>query len=185
VTLTVARVLLPGMGFPLPHVHLDFDEGFRVVEGVADTWIGRRRIRLGLDDEFLVTRHDTHVNPLNRSARPLVIQQTFTPGTRAAERWVEALGESLRDDRDVRGDLAPLAAMSVAAGRDPQTFVPRLPQSLQRRVLFPVARSIDRWREDRRDLRAEENDAAKASQYGYWAEDDSKTSAAEDAAPVG
>jgi mannose-6-phosphate isomerase-like protein (cupin superfamily) len=175
----IERVLLPGMGFFLPHVHLDFDEGFRVVEGVADAWIGRRRIRLGRGDEFLVTRHDTHVNPLNRSARPLVICQRFSPGTRGARRWIEAFGACLNDDRDVRGDLAPLAAMSITAGREPQTFAPGVPQSLQRHVIFPLARSIEHWRKDRRSLKEEEREAARAAQYGYWAEDSARRRSAD------
>ena len=34
-TLQIRRVMRPGMGFPIPHVHLDMDEKFTIEAGVG------------------------------------------------------------------------------------------------------------------------------------------------------
>jgi mannose-6-phosphate isomerase-like protein (cupin superfamily) len=169
--LTIERLLRPGMGFVVPHVHAEFDETFEVVDGVADAWIGRRRIRLGQGETFRIPRGDVHVNPCNRSQRDLRFRQTYDPATRGAEHYVKALGRYLADGRDVRGDLSPLAAIALETGYDPETFAPALPRSLQKRVVFPAVRSLERWREDRRLIAERTRAAAAASEYGFWAED--------------
>jgi hypothetical protein len=52
----------------------------------------------------------------------------------------------IEDGRDVCGDLPPLTAMAVFAATDSGTFASGVPQSLQRRVVFPLAVPIARWR---------------------------------------
>jgi hypothetical protein len=139
------------MGFPLPHVHLDMDETFKIELGVADARVGGRSIRLGVGDEFRVPRYDVHVNPRNRSRADVVMLQRFDSATtHVAQRYVETLASYIEEGRDVRGDLPPLVALAVFSGRDQQTFAPWLPRGLQRKVLFPLAKSIDEWREERR-----------------------------------
>jgi mannose-6-phosphate isomerase-like protein (cupin superfamily) len=169
--LTIERLLRPGMGFVVPHVHAEFDETFEVVDGVADAWIGRRRIRLGRGETFRIPRGDVHVNPCNRSQRDLRFRQTYEPATRATVHYVRTVARYLDEGRDVRGDLSPLAAIAMKTGYDPETFAPALPRSLQRRVVFPAARSLERWREDRRLMAERTRAAAAASEYGFWAED--------------
>jgi mannose-6-phosphate isomerase-like protein (cupin superfamily) len=169
--LVVGRLLRPGMGFVLPHVHLDFDETFTIEDGVADAWVEGKRLRLGPQDVLVIRRGEVHMNPRNRSGRDLVFSQQFTPPTRDAVRYVEALADVLEDGRDVRGDLPPLTAMALMPSRKPQTFAPLVPQAVQRRAVFPVARRLQCWREERRLLAEEERRAVRASQYGYWPED--------------
>ena len=60
------------------------------------------------------------------------------------------------DGRDVRGDLPPVVALAVFAGRNQQIYGPLLPRGFQRRVLFPLARSFEEWREERRLRESEE-----------------------------
>ena len=144
--LEVRRVLRPGMGFPVPHVHLDLEETFRVQRGIADATIGRRRLRLGPEDELVVARDTPHMNPCNRSREDLVLVQTFSPGTESACRFVETLGALLRAGRDFRGDLPPEAAMALFGATDAQTYARALPRTLQRRVVFPLAAPVARWR---------------------------------------
>ena len=80
-----------------------------------------------------------HMNPCNRSTADLVLLHTFeSPFIGAAERYVETLACYVAEGRDVRGDLPPLVAMAVFAGRDQQTFGPWLSRGLQ-------APSCSRW----------------------------------------
>jgi mannose-6-phosphate isomerase-like protein (cupin superfamily) len=144
--LAVRRVLRPGMGFPVPHVHLDTEETFRVEAGIADATVGRRRLRLGPEDELVVARDTPHTNPCNRSREDVVLVQTFSPGTESACAFVEALGELLELGRDFRGDLPPEAAMALFGATDAQTFARLLPRGLQRHVVFPLAAPVARWR---------------------------------------
>ena len=144
--LEVRRVLRPGMGFPVPHVHLDLEESFRVERGIADATVGRRRLRLGRDDVLVVARNTPHMNPCNRSREDVVLVQTFSPGTESACRFVETLGDLLARGRDFRGDLPPDAAMALFGATDAQTFARALPRALQRRVVFPLAAPVARWR---------------------------------------
>jgi hypothetical protein len=55
----------------------------------------------------------------------------------------------------------------VFAGRDQQTFGPWLPRGLQRKVLFPLAKSFEHWRDERRRDRAEELAASGQTDRAY------------------
>jgi mannose-6-phosphate isomerase-like protein (cupin superfamily) len=144
--LTVRRVLQPGMGFRVVHVHLDFVESFKVVMGIADARVGGRVLRLAAGDQLVVPSHTPHMNPCNRSRGVLIIDQTFEPATEGARTYVETLIQYIDEGRDVCGDLPPLTAMAVFGSTDSGTFASGIPQSLQRRVVFPLARPIARWR---------------------------------------
>ena len=168
--LEIRRVLRPGMGFPVPHVHLDFVERWTVDRGVADAWVGHRRLRLAASDAFVVPPRTTHVNPCNRSMGDLILRQAFEPATEGVNRYVDTLAEHLREERDYRGELPLATALALLDTRDPQTYAPRVPHVLQRRIVFPLARSVRQWREERRFLRDEEKKAAEAGP-GYWADE--------------
>lgn len=147
----IRRLLRPRMGFPLPHVHIDTDEIFHVEVGVADARVGHRSLRLGPGEEFRVSRYDVHVNPMNRSTTDLVLLQAFESArTDVAQRYVRTLMRFIKEGRDVRGDLPPLVALAVFAGRHQQTYAPWISRKLQRRVIFPLAKSYEEWREERR-----------------------------------
>jgi mannose-6-phosphate isomerase-like protein (cupin superfamily) len=147
--LTVRRVLEPGMGFRVMHVHLDFVEIFRVLDGIADARVDTRTLRMTRDDEPLVISIDTpHMNPCNRSRKTLVIEQTFEPATEGARTYVRTLQTYIAQGRDVRGDLPPLVAMALFAATDSGTYASGVPRSLQRRVVFPLARPVARWRKE-------------------------------------
>lgn len=155
--LQIRRVMRPGMGFPIPHVHLDLDETFTVEVGVADARVGHRAIRLGEKEEFCVPRYDMHVNPCNRSTSDLVLLHTFESSFMdAAERYVGTLASYISEGRDVRGDLPPVVAMAAFAGRDQQTFGPWLPRAMQRTVVFPLAKTLEERRQQSRLARQQE-----------------------------
>jgi hypothetical protein len=144
----VRRLYRPGMGFRIPHMHILLDERFRVEYGVADFWIGNRPGRLSEKEEFQVPRYEVHVGPLNRSMSDLVFTQTLeATRTEHIKRYVETLGRFLEEERDVRGDLPPMVAAAVFAGKDLQTYLPGVPQGFQRNVLFPLARTVEQRRE--------------------------------------
>jgi mannose-6-phosphate isomerase-like protein (cupin superfamily) len=165
--LEIRRVLRPGMGFRAPHLHLDFAERYTVESGVADAWVGHRRIRLAQGDEFVIPQRTTHVNPCNRGMRDLILRVAYEPATDAVVRYLETLAELLEGERDRRGDLPVATALALLDTRDPQTSVPRVPHALQRRVVFPAARSVRQWREERR-LRREEDEKLGETGPGYW-----------------
>jgi len=158
------RVYAPGMGFRVPHVHVMLDETFRVEYGVADFWIGRRPGRLAEGQEFRVPRYEVHLGPLNRSTSDLVFTHTLE-ATRTAHirRYAETLARFIKEERDVHGDLPPMVAAAIFAGKDQQTVLPVLPQGFQRTVLFPLARTIERRRDEYQRQREERAKAAPAT----------------------
>jgi hypothetical protein len=164
----IRRVLRPGMGFRIPHLHLLIDETFYVEYGVADFRIGHRTGRLGQGQEFQVPRYEVHLNPINRSTSDLVFLQTLEAArTDALKRYVLTLTQFIAEGRDVQGDLPPAVAAAVFAGKDQQTFLPWLSKGVQRSLVFPLARTIETRRAKRLRLR----EAAKAARDdGSWDE---------------
>jgi mannose-6-phosphate isomerase-like protein (cupin superfamily) len=143
------RVYAPGMGFRVPHVHLLIDETFRVEYGVADFWIGHRPGRLAEGQEFRVPRYEVHLGPLNRSRSDLMFTHTLEAvRTTHIRRYAETLARYVQEGRDVHGDLPPMVAAAIFAGKDQQTVLPVLPQGFQRNVLFPLARTLESRRQE-------------------------------------
>jgi mannose-6-phosphate isomerase-like protein (cupin superfamily) len=165
----IRRVLRPGMGFRIPHVHLLMDETFYVEYGVADFRIGHRTGRLGQGEQFRVPRYEVHVNPVNRSTTDLVLLQTLEAArTDALKRYVLTLTEFIAEGRDVNGDLPPAVAAAVFAGKDQQTFLPWLSKGLQRSVMFPLARTIETRRAERLRLRAARKSGGDDASWDEW-----------------
>jgi mannose-6-phosphate isomerase-like protein (cupin superfamily) len=144
--LEVRRLLRPGMGLAIPHVHLDYAETWCVEDGIADAVVGDRRLRWSPGDEVHIAPRTAHANPHNRSRADLVVRQRFEPATEGALSYVETLGRLMEAGRDLRGDLPPDAAMAVFDATGAGTYVARVPRLLQQRVAFPLARPIARWR---------------------------------------
>lgn len=165
----IRRVLRPGMGCRLPHLHLLMDETFHVEYGVADFRIGHRSGRLAQGQHFRVPRFEVHVGPLNRSTSDLVVLQTLEAArTGPLTRYVATLASFIQEGRDVHGDLPPLVAAAVFAGKDQQTFLPGLSMGLQSKVMFPAARTIEAWREARRRTRANAQAARVDDEWDDW-----------------
>jgi mannose-6-phosphate isomerase-like protein (cupin superfamily) len=165
----IRRVLRPGMGFRIPHVHLFMDETYHVEYGVADFRIGPRSGRLSQSQSFRVPRFEVHLGPLNRSTGDLVFLHTFEAArTGPIKRYVETLARFLEEGRDLHGDLPPLVAAAVFAGKDQQTFLPGLSLGLQQKVVFPMARSIEEWRTERRRARSEAKELRAGNSWDDW-----------------
>ncbi|MFZ0376566.1 MAG: hypothetical protein WCD11_03110 [Solirubrobacteraceae bacterium] len=164
----VRRLYRPGMGFRIPHMHILLDETFGVEYGVADFLIGNRPGRLSQKEQFRVPRYEVHVGPLNRSTSDLVFTQTLeATRTEHLKRYVEILARFIEEERDVRGDLPPMVAAAVFAGKDLQTYLPWLPQGFQRNVLFPLARTVEQRREALQ-RRREEKSATADEPWDDW-----------------
>jgi mannose-6-phosphate isomerase-like protein (cupin superfamily) len=164
----VLRLHRPGMGFRVPHIHLAVDESFEVKYGIGDFWVGHRTFRVGPGEEFRIPRYEIHVGPRNRSTTDLVFLQTLSAArTDAAQRYVETLAQFIEEGREVHGDLPPIVAAAVFAGSDQQTYAPWVPRPLQHRVLFPLARSFEEWRDDRR----RQGSVAVTHDYSFWTEE--------------
>ncbi|HTX12148.1 MAG TPA: hypothetical protein VME22_26265, partial [Solirubrobacteraceae bacterium] len=78
-------------------------------------------------------------------------------------RYAETLARFIKEERDVHGDLPPMVAAAIFAGKDQQTVLPVLPQGFQRTVLFPLARTIERRRDEYQRQREERAKAAPAT----------------------
>ncbi len=165
----IRRLLRPGMGLRVPHLHLFIDETFYVEYGIADFRIGHRGGRLGPKQQLRVPSFEVHVNPINRSTSDVVLLQTLEAArTDALQRYVITLTEYIKEGRDVHGDLPPAVAAAVFAGRDQQTFLPWLSRGLQRSLVFPMARRVEMRRAERRRLREAHGSAEADSPWDEW-----------------
>src|SRR5919204_6359655 len=130
-TLEVKRVIQPGTGRTLPHVHFDYVERFAVEQGCAEAKLDGRTVELGPGDEFEVPLESSHVNPYNRGAEPLVMRHAFEPVSDFALGYVETLGHLMREGRtDKQGEVPVPAAFAIADATDSRTFAAGVPQWL-------------------------------------------------------
>ena len=78
------------------------------------------------------------------------------------------LGRYLDEGRDVHGDLPPLVAGAVLAGKDQEAFLPGLSPGLQQKLLFPMAKEFEQWRSGRRRARAEAKELRGGDAWDDW-----------------
>jgi mannose-6-phosphate isomerase-like protein (cupin superfamily) len=145
--LEVRRVLKPGTGRAVPHVHLDFTETFVVEQGRADGLSGGRRLAMGPGDELAVPPGERHQNVVNSGDGDLVMRHSFDPVSDFALGYVETLGHLMRQGRTDRQGEAPLtAAFGVADATASQTYAAGLPRALQRSLIAPLGARVARLR---------------------------------------
>ena len=145
--LELRRVLAPGTGRALPHVHLDYVERFIVERGEAEGRSGGRRLAMNPGDELVVPAGERHQNVLNRSGEEMVMRHLFEPATDFILGYVETLGHLMREGRADRQGETPLSAtFGVAEATDSQTFAVGLPHALQRSLVAPLGARLARLR---------------------------------------
>ena len=145
--LVVRRVMKPGNGKLVPHVHLDYTERFKVEQGRASARSAGRKLELGAGEELVVAPGDTHLNPYNASGEELVMVHSFEPAGEFILAFVETfchLTETGRTDR--QGEVPLSAVFAVADATDSQSFAAGLPHGLQRSVLAPLGARVARLR---------------------------------------
>jgi mannose-6-phosphate isomerase-like protein (cupin superfamily) len=146
-TLELRRVIKPGTGRTVPHVHMDFVERFVVESGQATARLGRRRVALAPAETLEVPPGRGHVNPYNKGTADLVLRHSFEPASDFALAYVETLGNLMMEGRADRQGEAPLtAAFAVAHLTQSKTFAAGLPHAPQTALLAPIGARIAKLR---------------------------------------
>ena len=145
--LEVRRLLRPGTGRNRPHLHRDYVERFVVERGEATAERDGAAIRLGPGDELEVPVSARHVNAYNAGDEDLVLRHSFEPARDVALAYAETLGHLMREGRtDGRGEVPLMTTFAIAHATRSRTYVARVPEALQRRVLFPIGARLARLR---------------------------------------
>jgi mannose-6-phosphate isomerase-like protein (cupin superfamily) len=145
--LEVLRVIKPGTGKVVPHLHADFTEGFAVERGSAAAWCRGHRRRLGPGEALRVRPSERHLNPYNAGDDDLVMRHSFDPANDFVLGYVETLCNLMLLGRtDRQGEVPLSAAFGVADATGSQTFAVGLPHVLQRSIVAPLGARLARAR---------------------------------------
>jgi mannose-6-phosphate isomerase-like protein (cupin superfamily) len=145
--LELRRVLKPGTGKTLAHVHRDYVERFVVESGHAKARLARKTVELGSGDELEVPIGRSHVNAYNTGAEDLVMRHSFEPASDFALAYVETLGHMMRAGAsDRQGEVPVLAAFAIGHATSSRTFAAGVPDVLQSNLLFPLGAALGRRR---------------------------------------
>ena len=145
--LEVRRVLKPGTGKTLGHLHRDYVERFVVESGRATARLDHRTVMLDAGDELEVPIGSVHVNAYNGGEEDLVMRHSFEPASDFALGYVETLGHLMRARAsDKQGEVPVLAAFAIGHGTHSRTYAAGMPDALQRRLLFPIGAALSRVR---------------------------------------
>jgi mannose-6-phosphate isomerase-like protein (cupin superfamily) len=138
--LKVERVMPPGTGRVSLHYHLDADQLFTIVEGQARAALGGNKLLLGRGDSFMIPRGAPHMDPWNPGPHRLVLRNRNSPPSRFVEEYIETMATRAEAGRLNRLDKLPWLQVAVIADEtDAQTFDPRFPRGLQKKVLSLLA----------------------------------------------
>jgi mannose-6-phosphate isomerase-like protein (cupin superfamily) len=141
--LEVRRVLKPGTGWVVPHVHTDYTERFVVESGRARSHSAGSVWELGPGDDLVVRPNERHSNVQNVSDEDLVMRHVFDPVSDFALAYVETLCHLMLQGRtDRQGEVPLSAAFAVADATKSQTFVVGLPHALQRAILAAIGARV-------------------------------------------
>jgi mannose-6-phosphate isomerase-like protein (cupin superfamily) len=145
--LELRRVLKPGTGKTLAHVHRDYLERFVVESGHATARLARKTVELGPGDELEVPIGSSHVNVHSAGGEDRVMRHSFEPATEFALAYVETLGHMMRAGAsDKQGEVPVLAAFAIGHVTGSRTFAVGVPDALQRSLLFPLGAALGRLR---------------------------------------
>lgn len=143
----VRRVVKPGTGKTIPHLHADYVESFIVERGHAAARSGGRKRELGPGDELAVPAGGKHMNPWNPGDEDVLMRHVIEPASGFALGYVETLCHLMLEGRtDRQGEVPLSAAFAVAGATRSQTFAAGLPRGLQTSVLIPLGARLRRLR---------------------------------------
>ena len=144
--LEVERVYKPHTGKADPHVHLDFDQWFEVIDGAMSLTLDGQAREYGPGDSVHVPRGVPHVDAWNASDADLRVRARFEPLPEFVEGYTAALGAAMRnDDLNKQGEFRQLQLFTVLRAYHAQSYTSRLPIGLQKAAI-PVLAAIGRMR---------------------------------------
>jgi quercetin dioxygenase-like cupin family protein len=144
--ISVIRTFPPGKGRSLEHRHMDFDESYEILEGIADAWINGGPTRLTAGEVVKIYKGTPHVNPHSNDNTGLKLRHTIAPATQAALAYVNTLGQLMNQGRDYDGELPPLATLAVFERLQGQTYLTQIPEWSQNKLLGPIGARVARHR---------------------------------------
>ena len=131
-TLEVERLYKPHTGKADPHVHLDFEQSFEVVDGAMSMTLDGDEREYGPGDTVQVRRDVPHVDPWNASNADLVVRARFEPVPEFVEGYTETLGHAMREGRlNKQGEFHQLQLFLVLRELRAQSYASNLPIGLQ------------------------------------------------------
>ena len=137
--------LPPKVGRARAHVHLDFEQDFHVVEGVARLSVDGEEREAVAGETVHVPRGTKHVDPWNAGPDRLVFRNAVTPNPPFIPAYGETIIARLVDGRlGDAGELAPLHLAVVLHATRGQSYAAG-PIALQR-ALLPLLAAIGRRR---------------------------------------
>jgi mannose-6-phosphate isomerase-like protein (cupin superfamily) len=137
------RTFPPGEGRSRRHRHMDFDETYEILAGVADAWIDGLSRRLTKESGlFKIPSGTDHVNPYSNDNTGLRLKHTIAPATEAALAYVNTLAQLMLEGRDDDGELPPSATLAVFHRMQGRTYLSQLPVWSQQRVVYPIGARI-------------------------------------------
>src|SRR4051812_3565108 len=89
--LEVERVYKPHTGKADPHVHLDFEQSFEVVDGAMSMTLDGEEREYDPGETVVVRREAAHVDPWNHSNADLRLRARFEPVPEFVEGYTETL----------------------------------------------------------------------------------------------
>ncbi len=141
----IEATLPPNIGRARAHVHLDFEQDFDVIEGVARLSIKGDEREASAGTTVHVPRGTRHVDPWNAGPDRLVFRNTIAPNPPFIPAYGETVIARLVDGRlSDAGELAPLHLAVVLHATGGQSYGPG-PIALQR-ALLPLLAAIGRRR---------------------------------------
>jgi hypothetical protein len=144
--LEVERLYKPHTGKADPHVHLDFEQSFEVVDGGMSMTLDGDEREYGPGDTVQVRRDVPHVDPWNASNADLRVRARFEPVPEFVEGYTETLGHAMREGRlNKQGEFHQLQLFLVLREFRAQSYASNLPLRLQK-ALMPLLGSLGRLR---------------------------------------
>jgi quercetin dioxygenase-like cupin family protein len=139
-TLEVERVYKPHTGKAGPHLHLDFDQWFEVMDGAMTMKLTGQKRELGPGETVHVPRTVTHVDPWNGSDADLRVRARFDPVPEFVEGFTEALGHAMREDRlNKQGEFPQLELFVILREYRARSYAANLPIAFQMALIAPLA----------------------------------------------
>ena len=119
--LVVERLQKPGTGKADPHLHLDFEHRFAVLDGSLTLELDGEERTFGAGEEVHVPPRTPHRDPWNAGAEDLRFQTEFEPMPEFVEGFTAAFGHLLREgktgDQDFPPDLQLFVCLHAFKGR--------------------------------------------------------------------
>ena len=127
-------------------MHLDFVQGFDVLDGSAQVEVDGERREVGAGESLEIPKGTAHRDPWNEADTDLRVRFTFTPVPRFVEVYTERAGELVeRDELNKQEDTPLLQLFVVLRATDGQSYGAGPPIGLQK-LLLPLLAAIGRAR---------------------------------------